>query len=226
MFPDINDYFYAVKVSPSFMDRLWAEGWRHFGALFFRYSRFIEGDKRLTIIPVRVNVSSFRLSKSQRRIYRKNRDLDLKIQPVQIDETRERLFELHKTRFKTNPPSSLDVFLGGKIMPGFVCEMLEFSLWFNDKLIAASYLDIGSKATSSVYAMFDPAFSRRSLGIYTMLLEIEFSKNNGFNYYYHGYASLEPSVYDYKKCLSGLEYYDWKSEKWKTYEEGVGLNYG
>jgi arginine-tRNA-protein transferase len=223
MFPDINEYFYTLKVPPSAMDKLWAAGWRHFGALFFRYSRFFDGVADLTIVPLRINVNFFRLSKSQRRIIRKNQDLKLKIQRPVIDDQRKILFEHHKTRFKINPPESLDMYLGGELIHDFVCKTLEFSVWLGDRLLAASYLDIGENSTSSIYAMFDPAFSKRCLGIYTMLLEIEYSKNNGFLYYYHGYTAVEPSAYDYKKHFSALEFYDWNSGKWKVYDKEKGF---
>ncbi len=32
----------------------------------------------------------------------------------------------------------------------------------------------------------------------------------GYKYYYSGYATVEPSCYDYKKQFDALEYYDWE----------------
>jgi arginine-tRNA-protein transferase len=82
------------------------------------------------------------------------------------------------------------------------------------ELVALSYLDLGERATSSVYGMFEPAHSRRSLGIYTMLLEIEFSRRRGCAFYYPGYATREPSAYDYKKQFQGLEVLNWETGAW------------
>ena len=58
--------------------------------------------------------------------------------------------------------------------------------------------------------MFDPSESRRSLGVYTILLAVELSRRLGSLYYYPGYASREPSPYDYKRNFHGLEEYDWR----------------
>ena len=58
--------------------------------------------------------------------------------------------------------------------------------------------------------MFDPDESRRSLGVYTILLAIERARSMGQRHYYPGYASREPSPYDYKKNFAGLEEYDWR----------------
>ena len=57
--------------------------------------------------------------------------------------------------------------------------------------------------------MFEPDESKRSLGIYLILLSIQLSKQYKKRFYYPGYAYKESSFYDYKKKFSALEYYDW-----------------
>jgi arginine-tRNA-protein transferase len=66
--------------------------------------------------------------------------------------------------------------------------------------------------------MFDPFVTARSLGILTMLKEIEYATMNGMKYYYPGYAYQTPSMYDYKKRFSALESYDW-SGTWSPFSE-------
>ncbi|MGC8742606.1 MAG: arginine-tRNA-protein transferase [Verrucomicrobiia bacterium] len=217
MYPKIAEQFYAVEVPPKVMDDLWAEGWRHFGTWFFRYSITTDEQLQLRIIPLRINLDKFTPSKSQRRIIRKNSDLKLVIKPTQIDNERRRLFYLHRTRFKKNLPDSLDEFVSeyAQFIP---CKNIEFGLYLNNKLIAASYLDIGEQAVSSVYAIFNPEFGKRSLGIYTMLLEIMYAKELNFKYYYPGYTTIEHSEYDYKKRFNSLQYYSWKNKKWLDYD--------
>ena len=63
-----------------------------------------------------------------------------------------------------------------------------------------------------------PEETQRSLGILTMLLEIDFALRSGKKFYYHGYAYEGNSFYDYKKRFSGLERYDWRGN-WKSYTE-------
>ncbi|MGC8828355.1 MAG: arginine-tRNA-protein transferase [Verrucomicrobiia bacterium] len=218
MYPFIAEQFYSIYIPPHGMDILWSEGWRHFGVWFFRYSITNDEDRRLHIIPLRINLETFVPSKTQRRIIQKNADLDLKIRPTQIDDERRRLFNLHKTRFKKNIPDSLDIFVG-EYSQNIPCENIEFSLYYNGELIAASYLDIGEKAVSSVYAIFNPLYSKRSLGIYTMLLEINYAKSRNFKYYYHGYATIEPSEYDYKKRFNSLQYYEWENNIWLDFSD-------
>ena len=119
------------------------------------------------------------------------------------------MFERHRRRFRENIPPSLEAFLGPA--PGVTpCPMIEVAAYLGGRLVAASYLDLGREGVSSVYGMFDPTCARRSLGIATMLWELEFLRGRGGRYYYPGYAYHSPSSLDYKKQFAGLEWYDWR----------------
>jgi arginyl-tRNA--protein-N-Asp/Glu arginylyltransferase len=82
-------------------------------------------------------------------------------------------------------------------------------VWLGSDLLAVSFMDIAAESTSSVYAMFDPEHAERSLGIYTILREIEQARLLGKRFHYLGYCYTVSSVYDYKKGFGGLEIYDW-----------------
>ena len=84
-------------------------------------------------------------------------------------------------------------------------------------LAAVSYFDIGERSNSGIYAMFDPAFSSRRLGIFTILKEIEYAASTGKEFYYQGYAYEGTSFYDYKKQFRGSEAFDWMGN-WGEFE--------
>ena len=215
----ISEYFMAKHVDAAGMDMLWQQGWRHFGVYFFRYSMMDHEGTLCRVIPLRVELSKFALSRSQARVLRKNRDLQVVIRPASIDETKHSLFYRHRERFKENIPDSLSDFMSSK--PDSVpCRNEEICVYRGDTLLAASFLDIGETATSAVYAAFEPAEHKRSLGVLTMLLAIEYSRSRGSRYYYPGYAYREPSFYDYKKRFAGLEFLEWASG-WHKYELAV-----
>jgi arginine-tRNA-protein transferase len=216
--PDDSESFLAAHASAQEMDRLWAEGWRHFGVWFFRYRTAVHGRTRFTVLPLRIDLERFCLSRSQRRVLAKNRDLETLIRPTSIDAEKMALFSRHCTRFHENVPTSLDHFLS-PVPDSIPCRNLELCVYRRDKLAGVTFLDVGQTATSAVYAIFDPAEGKRSLGILMMLYSIEFSRRRKFRYYYPGYAYHEPFAYDYKKRFSGLEYLDW-SEGWKTLVAG------
>lgn len=216
MLPVLNQTFVCPSVPPDVMDKLWAAGWRHFGDSFFRYSLNVNDDGVQTITPLRVDLEKFTLSKSQRRVLKKNTDLHCEFVPASLSEEACAMFQRHKTRFNDNVPDDLDTFLSSD--PATVpCPAVECRVSWEGSLIALSYLDLGQDSTSAVYGMFEPAHSPRSLGIYTMLREIEFTQARGGRYYYPGYATREASAYDYKKQLRGLEVLDWESGLWDDY---------
>jgi arginine-tRNA-protein transferase len=195
------------------MDEYWAAGWRHFGPFFFRRYFMECGDQIMAVQPLRVVLDQFRPSKSQRRVLRRNADLTCTIQPTVLDDELRQMFAAHVQRFTFNVPPSLESFLGDQ--PAAVpCENVTVAVFDAGQLVAASFLDLGQDAVSSVYAIFDPAESRRSLGIFTMLKEIKYARERGCRYYYPGYACHESSPYDYKKQFAGLEWFDW-SGNWK-----------
>jgi arginine-tRNA-protein transferase len=215
----VNEEFYAPKVSPQQLDALLDDGWRHFGEHFLRYNiGFHENQLRL-VLPLRIRLKDFIISKSQRRVLRKNQDLQTIIRPIEITPEKEILFGQHKKRFTDNVPDSIYDFLS--VMPANVpCEALEFSVYQREKLLAASFFDVGATAVSAVYAMFDTQESSRSLGIFTMLSVIDYASKNGKTFYYPGYAYEGNSFYDYKKRFSALEVFDWNGN-WENFESDV-----
>jgi arginine-tRNA-protein transferase len=84
-------------------------------------------------------------------------------------------------------------------------------------LLAASFLDVGERAVSSVYAIFAPEETQRRLGIFTMLLEIEWALENKKEFFYQGYCFEEDSFYDYKKRFRGVEKFDWIGN-WESFD--------
>lgn len=213
----IDQAFECSAVAPATMDQLWAAGWRHFGTLFFRYSLQVTELAVDVIQPLRVDLHQFELSKSQRRVLRKNADLQCTFEPAQRSAEAESLFQRHKTRFTHNIPDDLSCFLSPEpaTLPN-PCVQCRVTL--QDELLALSYLDLGQHSTSSVYGMFEPTHSRRSLGLFTLLQEIAFSQQRGDRWFYPGYATQGQSAYDYKKQLAALQFFDWQTGEWQALE--------
>ena len=206
--PFINEAAELELASPELMDRCWSEGWRHFGSYFFRYSRMSELRGLKTVTPLRMRLEDFTPSSSQARVLKRNSNLELVIRDASIDLEKHELFALHKQRCTENIPDSLYSFHGHD--PARVpSETKELALYKDGRLIAVTFLDIGATSTSSIYSIYDPNESKHSLGVYLILCSIKHSISLGKTLYYPGYATLEPSAYDYKKKFSALEFYDW-----------------
>lgn len=196
------------------MDQAWAAGWRHFDRYFFRYSTQQASEGSLqTITPLRIDLASCTFTKSQRRVLSKNADLRTEIVPAAIDGELRALFQRHKLRFTQNIPDTLETFLGPDPALGpCTCRMVR--VFDGPRLVAASFLDVGMQSASSVYGLFEPEYARRSLGTFTLLLEIQHCREAGFRWLYTGYATHEPSLYDYKKQFRSTQYLDWNAAAW------------
>jgi arginine-tRNA-protein transferase len=205
----IYDEYQFQKVNPDSMDLLWKGGFRHFGTYFFRYSIGLLNGEYAQVLPLRIDLTGFKLSKSQKKTVRKNQDLNVVIRNCFIDEEKENLFLIHAERFTENKPESIYNFLSPEDTANTPCELKEICVYDGDLLAAVSFLDLGEKSSSSVYAMFHPDYAKRRLGIYTLLLEIEYSITREMQYLYPGYAYREASFYDYKKKFYPMEYFDW-----------------
>ena len=212
-----DESFLCLSAEPEDMDRFWAEGWRHFGIIFVRYGSAFHGGKLFTVLPLRVDLKRFALSRSQKRVLGKNQDIELIVRPSVIDDEKELLFEKHRLRFTENTPTSLNNFLS-EYPDSVPCPSVELCIYLERKLCGVTFLDVGKRCTSGVYAMFDPNETKRSLGILMILHSIRFSRERGCRYYYPGYAYREPFTYDYKKRFMGLEYLDWETG-WNPYVE-------
>lgn len=210
----IDEAFICDAVPRGMMDQLWAAGWRHFGPYFFRYSQQTGPQGELQrIAPLRIDVAACTFTRSQRRVLGKNLDLRCEVTSACLSEDLHALFDRHRKRFIFNQPQDLQSFLGDHPEQG-PCDCRMVGVFEKDRLVAASFMDWGLTAASSVYAMFEPACAARSLGIFTLLLEIEQCRMAGLRWLYPGYATQEPSLYDYKKQFRGLETLDWVSGRW------------
>ncbi len=209
----VRDSFSSSFVPLADWEQLLAEGWRHNGMHFFRVSNdYDENGLKLDVIPMRYRLSQFDMSKSQRKIWRKNQDLTYRLMPLSIRDDMHFLFDQHIQRFKYNLPYSIYDFVSPE--PNAPFPTFQFEIFYKDKLIACTFIDLTPHTLSSTYAMFDLEESKRSLGVFTMLLEMAYGVATKKMFHYPGYAFMQPSHMDYKKQFAGSEYYDWQTTNW------------
>lgn len=202
------EYFFAVSLSDRELTELLESGWRKFGPYFFRPS--CPGCR--SCVPLRVPVGEFVPSRSQKRVLRRNRDLRVRFGPLRFDERVYQLYLSHSSvRFGLG--SSRDEFASHFYLPS--CPVLQSEVFLGDELIAVGFLDQGSDALSSVYFCFDPDYSERSLGTFGALVEIEYCRQLGLDYYYLGYLVQGCGSMLYKDHFRPREYYDWQEKSWQ-----------
>lgn len=210
--PLVREAFFCEQMHPQKWEYLLANGWRHNGHLVYRTSEeFGENDALLNVMPLRYDLNRFELTKKQQKIWRQNSDLTCFLHPLSIRDDIEALFAQHASRFKYQIPSSVYDFVTGTDKP---FPTYQFEIYKADKLIALTFVDLTSYAISSTYAMFDLNESKRSLGHFSMILEMVYAKSKHRLWHYPGYAHREPSHMDYKKQYAGAEYLDWQAWQW------------
>ncbi len=213
----INEMYISEGMSLQEWEGLLAQGWRHNGKMVFRSSHDIdEEDGLCRILPLRNVLKDLDFSKSQRKIFKKNQDLRHEIRPLRIDDAKHDMFYKHIARFKHRVPLSIWDFVAIEKNKPF--KTWELCVYKENKLIACSFIDITRNSLSSTYAMFDIDEGHRSLGIYTMILEMMFGQEKNKTYYYPGYAYETPSFFDYKKKFSNTEFFDWDTKTWLSFE--------
>lgn len=200
-------------MSPARLDKFLAGGWFRNCHLLFRSQLIcLEGDV-FSVVNIRLNLEKYGFSKSLRKIYRRNmKRFTFEVRSMQIDDEKEQLFQQHRNRFKGFLFESLQHFFSEDLMGQQVFDTKEICVYDKGRLVAYSFFDEGQNSMASLLGVFDEGYSKNSLGLFTMLLEIMYATTSGKKYYYPGYILDQPSVFDYKLRLGEMEYYNWQGE--------------
>jgi len=150
-------------------------------------------------LPLRVPVAHFRPDKSQRRCRRRNSDLRITVGPLCCSEEKLGVYRRYVADWHGRPEpehaSAFESFLYDSPLETTV----EFEYRDNvGRLLAVGICDVCPGSLSSVYFYFDPDESRRGLGTFGVLEEIEFARRMGLPHYYLGYWVQGCGAMEYK----------------------------
>lgn len=93
-------------------------------------------------------------------------------------------------------------------------ETLFCTLITEGQISGSGFLDLSPGGTSSIYFSFDPAYSYFSPGTFSILKEIEMTRELSLDYYYLGYWIPECKAMAYKARFRPHEIYDWETGTW------------
>ncbi|MFT2092656.1 arginyltransferase [Paraglaciecola sp. 2405UD69-4] len=138
-------------------------------------------------VPIRLPVAQFSLSKSQKRILKRNQDLEVKVSTQDKPEYYT-LFESYiKQRHSDGsmfPPSKAQ-YQG--FVPSPWGETLFIEFYAKQDLIAVAITDNLFTSLSAMYTYFKPEEDKRSLGTFAILKQIELAQTMGKEFLYLGY---------------------------------------
>lgn len=208
------DVIYPYNLSPGYLDRLLAQGWFRYGQSFQKPEVICIDDEVCDVLNIRLNLKEHTFSKSQKKILRKNdKKFTVKIKKASITEEKENLYQKNQFRFKGFLTKNLEDFLTF----GFghsVFNTYQIDVYDNKKLVAFSYFDLGNNSMAALLGIIDWNYKKESLGIYTMLKELEFAKQKKLKLYYPGPITVQASTFDYKLKLGNFSYLA-KTKRWR-----------
>jgi arginyl-tRNA--protein-N-Asp/Glu arginylyltransferase len=196
-----NRAFVAHTLSPETYHDLMNAGFRRSGRLF--YQPICRGCR--ACIPIRIPTNRFVPSKSQRRCFRRNSDLVVTVSRAKPTDEKFDLYRRYASQrhgdLHANDPETFCSFLYDSPV-----DTLEFD--YRDpsgRLLAVGICDVCSRSLSSVYFYFDPSESRRSLGNFSVLKEIQYSRRLAIAHYYLGYWVAQAQSMAYKTNFQPCE---------------------
>jgi arginine-tRNA-protein transferase len=180
-------YKHIEEATNQFSSAVIQRGWRRFGKYYFYpICNGCNGCKSL-----RIDVDKFKLSKSQRRAMKRNKNTRIIIQKPSNSKDHIDLYNKYH-----NWKAQKDGWRGSSITPreyfeNFADGAHKFGkegLYIRDnKLIGVDLFDIVEDGISSVYFYYDPDYAHLSLGTFSLLYQIDLTKRLGLKYIYLGY---------------------------------------
>jgi arginine-tRNA-protein transferase len=198
--------FLASELDPEVYHDLMDRGFRRNGEVFYA----MDCPTCCRCIPLRLAVERFVPSKSQRRAWRRNEALDVRVQEPQYSPAK---FELYRRYVAAQHAPTDDTEEQFRGIYTRVVDTVEVLYVLGDRTLAVSLLDVCSRSVSAVYHFFDPDHRARSLGVFSVLAEIEWTRRLGVPYYYLGYWVEGAKTMHYKANYRPHEL--WRGGAWQ-----------
>lgn len=218
MHAPVEYHFLEHPIDDVKLDDMLADGYFRTGNYLLKTRVLLYNQDIYNLFHIRYEMDKYDFPKSMKKLLRKNKEkFYSEIKRFKNTKEKEVLFWHHKERFVGSSTMSLEQYLFDYDETRKF-NTHEINIYDKDtnELVAYSIFDIGKNSIASILGIFNKDYSKYSLGLYSMLLEVEYAKENNFTYYYPGYIADKPSPFNYKIRLGNdVDYYDWFSLTWK-----------
>lgn len=188
-----NRGFTANQVDPEVYHALLDRGFRRSGSMF--YQPCCRGCREC--VQTRIPVERFCQSRSQRRLWRRNRDLSVTVGQPRLSPDKWRMFRRYLSAQHDGTMSGTWEDLCSFLYCSPV-NTIELCFKQGNQLVGVSIADRSEYALSSVYMYFDPTFAHRRVGTYSILWELDYCRQRHIPYYYLGFYIKDCGKMNYK----------------------------
>jgi len=181
------NYKHINNASKTFSSAVIQRGWRRFGKYFFH--PICHGCNECKSI--RIDASNYKLSKSQKKAIKRNKNTQIIVQKPSITKDHVALYnKYHLWKAQKDSWSHRDI-SNDEYFENFVDGANDFGkevLYIvDDKLVGVDLIDILDDGISSIYFFYDPEYAHLSLGIYSLIYQINLAKILELRWIYLGY---------------------------------------
>jgi arginine-tRNA-protein transferase len=159
-------------------------------------------------VPVRILLKDFRLSKNQKKLKKRNRDIIFSAHDVRTGKDVFDLFQRYvwaRHGQSDMAQMSYDDFMCMMEMGSSCSWLMQAREEASGKLVACMLVDEVENAVSAVYSFYDPAQPERGLGTQLILRLAEKAQRRGLHYLYLGYWIEGCPKMDYKSRFKPIE---------------------
>ncbi len=214
-----TEIYQPKKLTAQALDRFLERGWFRMGQMIFTCHLLCFHDELYSTVWTRLALTNFTFKRRLRKLIRRNTNrFKVCVRKAIFDEEKERLYQMHTRRFEGYVADSLLESLQGEESVN-IYNTYEIAVYDEDRLIAVSFFDIGDMSLASIMGLYDPEYSQYSLGIFTMLMEINYGVEHNKLFYYPGYVVPGYAKFDYKLRVGDVDFFDARIGGWKPYSE-------
>lgn len=191
-----------AKVDIELYTELSRFGFRRSGSHYYRP----HCDQCQACIPIRLPVSSFKASRSQKRVTRLNRALKAQVMVPDFHEDHYLVYEKYINQRHADGdmyPPGREQYRSFLIDGHASTEFVEFSL--DEKVLGVAVIDRLSDGLSAIYTFFDPDYEKLSLGTFAILWQIQEAQRRQLPYVYLGYFIRKCAKMNYKTAFKPFE---------------------
>jgi len=169
-------------------------------------------------VPIRVAINDFQASRSQKRAWSKNRDIQVnQVEPV-FSEEHFALYQRYIARRHSSGEMDFDdptQYMS--FLTSSWAQTVFYEFHIKEQLVAVAIMDVLQMGLSAVYTFFDPDMDKRSLGSFAILWEIEETRRRALPWLFLGYWIKECNKMNYKTQYQKVEIF--RHGSWKALDK-------